>query len=295
MSDLSDFIVKILRGLNAYAVFGAAAVFPGLVSEAARAEVSGRYYWHRDSFLRADPSDDSSLKTWVPAGAYVDIQSCDESGWCYGRAFGVSEGWVPFKELRRNPMPPPRNEGFFGGDLPQERVYHLEDRRKFYGIFGNDLFWGRSSLKISSGENIDRVQSWALFVGAGRRLQTFDIYRWDLEFGMGHLSEFRQSFDLGSSAQINSNNFYFFLGTKLLRPENEYFGFGGFFDMRLRLGGPGLEDNLNKNLSPLLLCFGPLITHGVGSDDRIKWMAWKLSIAFNFSEVFAGLGLNLNL
>jgi len=297
ISSLSDQIVKILRNpihagaLRLFRVF--VALHLSGLSSSAQAQLAGRYYWHEDSYLRGDPSDEAPLQTWVPAGAYIEVQTCTQESWCFGKVYGVKDGWVPLVELHADPYVSNVEAGFLAPSAGKtERTYHLQDHRKFYGVLGTDFFLGTGSLKTPT-LNLDRLQSWVLSVGVGRRLRSFNEYRWDAEFVMSHLSEWRENARVGGSSRIRSNDFSFGIGTKLLRPENEFFGYGGFLDLRFRFSGPSKDDGLEKRVPPFLVELGPVITHGSGG-DKIKWFAWKFSFAFNTSEAMVGLGLNIN-
>jgi hypothetical protein len=273
MISLSDKIVKILR--NGFA----AGLLMGSFSVSAQNEL---LYWQEDSHTRWDPSPQGVLKSWVPAGASFEILTCEESGWCFGLVYGHQEGWVLRSEL--GPIPPPRSTEatFLSSDEKNERTYHLQNKRDFYFVLGNDLNLGVSSYQNKDEVVLSSVKAWALSFGYGGHIKYFSESRWDWEWRLGHLSE--QRYSESEDVKFNSNGFFTAGETKWIRPDNETFGYGGFAHVRWQFSNHG---------GPFLVAAGVLITHG-WSAPHPQWFAWKFFAALVSKESYLGMGLDLH-
>lgn len=233
-------------------------------------------YTVKDTTLRLDPSESSAVHSWVRSGAPFEVGSCGDDGWCFGRAFGSTEGWIRAEDL-----------DYLLPEASESTNPETNSQKKFYFVVSNDLMKGSGALKLSSGALLKISEAWHLSVGAGRHWIVGVDRRLDAEVLFGHMLELRKT---RSDERLYSSGVWLGSGLRYYGPFNEFFGFGGAMRMLLRLGSP--SENFDERPPYFLVSIGPLITHEIGL-VKPKLVTWRPEIAFNSREAFVGLGLDL--
>jgi hypothetical protein len=266
MSALSALPKRILIwALLLRGVFGASSAIAGMI-----------VYTVKETTLHLDPGETSPVHSRVRSGAPFEVGTCGDDGWCFGRAFGSSEGWIRSEDL-----------DFLLPEAPELSSGDASPQRKYYFVLGNDLMKGSGALTSSDGTLLKISEAWHLSAGAGRHWSVGRDRRLDAEVLFGHVVELRKT---RAGAKLSSNGVWLGYGVRTYGPYNEFFGLGAALRVLLRLGTP--SKNFEKRPSHFLIAIGPLITHEIGL-VKPKLVGWRPQIAFNSGEIFFGLGLDL--
>jgi hypothetical protein len=233
-------------------------------------------YTVKDTTLRLDPGDSAAVHSWVRAGAPFEVGTCGDDGWCFGRAFGTTEGWIRAEDL-----------DYLLPEVSEISSTEASPAKKFYFVLSNDLIKGSGSLKNISGALLNVSEAWQLSLGAGHHWAVGRDKALDAEVLFGNLLELRKT---RSDERLYSSGVWLGYGLRYYGPFNEFFGFGGAMRILMRLGSP--SENFDERPPYFLVSIGPLITHEIGL-VKPKLVAWRPQIAFNNREAFVGLGLDL--
>lgn len=285
---------KSLRGFSALRIFVKilTCAFFAIAVSPIEATERQKWYWIQTDMLRMDPGDSAEAKTLVYEGAWMTLQHCTAEGWCFGEVYGHDEGWVPRRLLSPEPQGLREDTGLvsgLAGNESRNRRYHLQDRRKFYGLLSNTVSFGAANAETST-QTFSALTSWTFRAALGWHWGVRALHRWGSEVSFGHE---RISMSGGDGGE-NLSGAYLVGGLSIIRmaPYSHTWGFG----WRARISFPvsrSFNESLEKTPSSLLFAIGPVWSHGVpASWPKPEWMEWEMMLKVGLSQWQLMLGSN---
>lgn len=222
----------------------------------------------------------------------MTLQHCTDQGWCFGEVYGYDEGWVPRRLLTEARPELKSKEGLMsglGGNESRARRYHLQDRRKFYGMISNTFAWGAVSAESAS-QAYSGFGSWTFRAALGWHWGPRPLNRWGSEFSFGH-----ERISLSSSEgeqKLSATQLVGGVSIVRMAPYSHTWGLG----WRARLSFPlsrSFSEDLETEPSSWLFAVGPVWSHGVPSTwPKPEWMEWELMLKAGLSQWQLLLGSN---